>query len=127
MSGQNGKSILDTIGGLFGGKNNEQDNTNTAQGSSLMDSISGLLGSDVGKQLVSKLDGIKSFDPEEIQTVLGALSNSTDTHVQAAKQDLQASQHDGEAFVDKLKGYLTSLSQMLPAILPALQSVLGKK
>lgn len=123
MSGQNGKSILDTIGSLFGGKDNEQ----KTQGSSLMDSISGLLGSDVGKQLVSKLDGIKSLDSEEIQTVLGALSSSTDTHVQAAKQDLQASQHDGEAFVEKLKGYLTTISQMLPTILPVLQGILGKK
>lgn len=117
-------NIMETLGGLFGG-DKKTDGTNTS--SSVMDSLSGLFGSGLGKELVSKLDGLKSLDTTEIQSILSALGQTTDTKVQAAKQDLQASQHDGEAFVSKLKGYITSLSQMLPTILPALQGILAKK
>lgn len=112
----NGKGILDTIGGLFGGHKDEGDAQN---------GLGSLLSGGLGKELLGKLEGLKSLDSSQIQTVLSALGQSSDPQVTNAKQDLEASKHDGETFVEKLKGYATSLSQFLPAILPALQKILG--
>lgn len=127
-------SIFEKIGHFLGTDKADQstgattaENTEHAFKDDLIDLGNMVAGSTMGKELLSKLDGIKSFNPEQIQSILGALSQSTDSKVESAKQDLQASQHDGEAFVTKLKGYISTISQMLPTILPALQSILGKK
>lgn len=123
------KGILDTLGGLFGGHKDTETTTTTTQGTgNLMDSLEGLVsGSGIGKELLGKLDGIKSLDTSEIQTVLGALGQSSDKQVTAAKADLETVQHNGTDFVSKLKGYMTSLPQLVQTLLPVLQNLLAKK
>lgn len=123
-------SIFDKIGDLLGTNKTEQStgqttaaNTQHAFTDDLVGLGSMLSNSGIGKDLLSKLDGLKSLDTQQIQTVLSALGQSSDTKVQAAKQDLASVQHDGTTFVDKLKGYATQLSGFLPAILPALQKI----
>ncbi|MDL2318618.1 hypothetical protein LJC74_06040 [Eubacteriales bacterium OttesenSCG-928-A19] len=122
--------ILDTITGLFGGGNKADATTGTSATGSMADDIMNLgtqlMGSDMGKQLLSKFDGLKSLDTTQIQTVLSALSKSSDPQVQSAKSDLETVKHDGESFVTKLKGYASSLSQIVPVLLPALKSIFNK-
>lgn len=121
------KGIFDTIAGLFGGDKEDKTNTQTGTQSftdEIMNMGSSLLGGE-GKQILSQLGSLKSLDLSQIQSVLGALGQSADTQVQGAKQDLQSVQHDGESFVDKLKGYLTGDigQKILPLILPVLQKL----
>lgn len=121
------KGILDTISGLFGGHKDGQTATAT-QEHGVLDSIENIVsGSGIGKELLSKLGDIQSFDPSQIQSVLGALSGSADTKVQGVKQDLETVQSNGTDFVSKLKGYLTSMPQLLQTLLPVLQGILGQK
>lgn len=119
------KGILDTISGLFGGQQDSEaaEHSGDATQNVLSGLGSMLSGSGIGKEALGKLDGLKSLDTTQIQTVLSALGQSADPQVKEAKQDLETSQHDGETFVQKLKGYATSLSQFLPALLPALQKI----
>lgn len=91
MTQNNGKGILDTLGGIFGG---------------------------AGKGL---LDNLKTLDPQQIQSVLGVLKQSGDAKVQTATADLAKSQNDGETFVEKLKGYASVLEQYLPKLLAAIK------
>lgn len=123
----NSKGILDSITGLFGGNHDENAAEKTGgSGQDIVSSLGGMLsGSGIGKELTGKLGGLKTLDTQQIQTVLSALGQSSDPQVKDAKQDLEGSKHDGETFVEKLKGYAGSLSQFLPALLPALQKILG--
>lgn len=121
MATDNKNGILGKLGDLFGG---EKDGAKEGAGD-LLGNIGDLLGGDGAKNILSKLDGLKSLDMSQIQSVLSALGQSGDHQVQSAKQDLEQSKHDGTEFLTKLKGYITSVSQFLPAILPALQKILG--
>lgn len=128
-------NFFDTIGGLFGEHKDAGTTTTTqtagAQGGfdlgQLVNMGSDLLGSDAGKQILSSLGNIKSLNTEQIQGVLTAMGRSSDTQVQAARQDLQTVSHDGESFVAKLKAYIPQIAQLLPTILPALQGLLAKQ
>lgn len=73
------------------------------------------------------LNGVKSFDASQIQTILSALSNSTDKQVTAAKEDLQTVKDNGVDFATKLKGYAAQLPQLVKTLLPTLQGLLAKK
>ena len=122
----NGKGILESIEGLFTGhKNNTQENGGVDVGSMVSGLESALAGSGLGKELISKLSNIKSFDASQIQSVLSALSGSADTKVQEAKNGLEQVKDNGTDFVSKLKGYLASAPQLIQALLPTLQKILG--
>lgn len=128
-------NILDTLGSLLGGSKTENNTTTTAGAGNatggfdineLINMGSSLLGSDVGKQLTSHLDGLKSLSTSQIGAVLGTLDKSDNSQVQAAAKDLATSKDDGETFVSKLQGYVKSISAMLPALLPALEKMFVK-
>lgn len=129
---QDNNGILGKLGSLLGGdKVDQATGTTTASNTqhAFTDDIAGLgtlvQNSGIGKDLLGKLDGLKSLDMSQIQQVLGALGQSSDPQVQSAKHDLEQSKNDSETFVQKLKGYATSISQFLPTILPVLKNILG--
>lgn len=134
MAQNNGNGLLDKLSGILGGDKVEQ-STGATTAKNTQDAFSGELaglgsllgGGNAGQQVTKLLNSVKSLDAGQIQTVLGALKQSSDPQVQSATKDLAASQHDGETFVEKLKGYVSSLSQIIPELLPALQSLVAKK
>lgn len=116
-------AILDKIGKLFG---SDHKTTTETAGPDIASGLGNLLGNaGIGKELLGSLDSLKSLGGGDIQSILSALGQSSDTEVQAAKTDLQSSQHDAAGFVEKLKGYMGSLSQIVPLVLPVLKKVLG--
>lgn len=132
MSDKNGNGFFSKIGSLLGiNKVDQSTGKTTAENTqkAFTDDIAGLgtLVSNLGldKNIVSKLEGLTSLDLTQIQSILGALSQSADPKVQDAKNDLQSVQHDGETFVTKLKGYIEKLPQLASVILPVLKNILG--
>lgn len=134
MSQDNGKDIFSKLGSLFG-TDSVPDSTGKTTAQNTQQAFEGvtaglgsmLSGSGIGQQLSGLLGSVKSLNPQQIESILGVLKQSGDPKVQEAAQDLQQSQHDGETFVQKLQGYASSLTQVLPKLLPLLEGMLGKK
>lgn len=122
MSEKHEGGILSAIKGIFGSDKNHDGTPDVVENVK-----NAVAGSDIGKEILSKLNGITSLDGDQIKSVLTALGQSADHKVQSAKADLETVKDDGASFVTKLKGYLTSIEGLLPTLLPTLKNILGAK